>query len=43
MSRDVSALAAAYYEISADGPGSRPVVLNPASGANLQVAVFRIE
>jgi hypothetical protein len=43
IARDVSALAAAYYEISADGPGSRPVVVNPAPGANLQAAVFRIE
>ncbi|MGH7549992.1 MAG: hypothetical protein ACREK3_04470 [Gemmatimonadota bacterium] len=43
IARDVSGLAAAYYEIAADGPGSRPIVLSPAPGANFQAAVFRIE
>ncbi|MGH7558015.1 MAG: hypothetical protein ACREMD_09645 [Gemmatimonadota bacterium] len=43
IARDVNGLAAAYYVISADGPGPQPIVLSPASGANLQAAVFRIE
>ncbi|HWC06053.1 MAG TPA: hypothetical protein VG799_02265 [Gemmatimonadota bacterium] len=43
LRRQVSGLAAGYFEISATGPGARTILLDPGGSANLQTAVFRIE
>ena len=41
--RQVSGLAAGYFEVSATGSGARTILLDPDGPANLQTAVFRIE
>lgn len=43
LRREVSGLAAGYFEIEATGPGARTIVFDPDGPANLQTAVFRIE
>jgi hypothetical protein len=43
LRREVSGLAAGYFEIGASGAGARTIVFDPDGPANLQTAVFRIE
>lgn len=43
LRREVSGLAAGYFEVGVTGPGARTIVFDSDGPANLQMAVFRIE